>query len=91
MPTTYIGGVNMLVAKVGEYCREFRMQKLRLRLQDVEGGEQVKTLSAFEHGRSANIYHLFKYVRSCKDRQQKLEFFEGLIDELEGEIDGQYR
>lgn len=74
-----------MVAKIGAYCREFRMKKLRMRLQDVEGGEQVKSLSGFEHGRSTNIVHLFKYVRACKDRQQKLEFFEGLLDEMEGE------
>lgn len=74
----------MLVSKVGEYCREFRMQRLRLRLQDVEGSENVKTLSGFEHGRSTNIYHLFKYVRACKDRQQKMEFLEGILNVLEG-------
>lgn len=74
----------MMKDKVGAYCREFRMKKLKLRLQDVEGSENIKTLSAFEHGRTKNMEHLFKYVTACNDKQQKLEFLNGLIKVIEG-------
>ena len=45
---------------IGKYCRKFRITELECSLKDIEGNENIKTLSAFEHGRSSNINHLLK-------------------------------
>ena len=71
--------------KIGKYCRKFRIVELEMTLKEVEGSENVKALSSFEHGRSSNMKHLLKYVRKCKDREQRLLFLRGLIDVLEGD------
>lgn len=72
---------NMLL--IGKYCRKFRINELELTLKDIEGNEDVKTLSAFEHGRSSNINHLLKYVKHCKSLEQQIEFLQGLITTIE--------
>ena len=69
--------------KIGKYCRKFRIVELEMTLKEVEGSENVKALSSFEHGRSSNMNHLFKYVRKCKDKEQRFLFLQGLIDVLE--------
>lgn len=51
---------------VGEFCREFRIDVLGLTLREVMGDENVKTLSAFEHGRSSNLLILLEYWRLAK-------------------------
>lgn len=71
--------------KIGKYCRKFRINELELTLREVEGSENVKALSSFEHGRSSNIKHILKYVRCCKDSEQQLQFLKGLINVMEGE------
>jgi len=78
-----MGKNNMLI--IGKYCRNYRITILELRLQDIEGNENVKSLSSFEHGRSSNINHLLKYVKACETKQQKLDFLQGLITTIEGE------
>lgn len=85
-------GVYMMdntMMKIGKYCRKFRITELELTLKEVEGSENIKALSSFEHGRSTNIKHLIKYVRCCKDKEQRILFLQGLIDVLdEGENNG---
>lgn len=73
------------------FCREFRTEVLRLTLQDVENISftPVKTLSAFENGRSTNIQHLNLYYLLCKNKKQRAEFIKGFdramdLDRLEG-------
>lgn len=78
-----MGKNNMLI--IGKYCRNYRITILELRLQDIEGNENVKSLSSFEHGRSSNINHLLKYVKACETKQQKLDFLQGLINIIEGD------
>lgn len=51
--------------------RKFRMEVLNKTLQDVQGSsEGIKTLSAFEHGRSTNFNHIFKYINACDNEEQ---------------------
>lgn len=60
--------------------RDFRMNILNKTLQDVQGSnEGVKTLSAFEHGRSTNFNHIFKYINACDTEEQIDVLIERLI------------
>ena len=79
--------MNNTMLKIGKYCRKFRITELEMTLKEVEGCDNVKALSSFEHGRSSNMNHLIKYVRKCKDKKQRLLFLQGLINVLEGECD----
>lgn len=76
---------------IGKYCRKFRINELEMTLKEVEGSENVKTLSSFEHGRSSNLKHLLKYVKACKTREQKLKFLQGLINVIEEEDVGTWQ
>ena len=73
------------------FCREFRREVLKLTLQDVENisSTPVKTLSAFENGRSTNLNHLNLYYLLCKNEEQRTLFIQGFnkaidLDRLEG-------
>lgn len=73
------------------FCRDFRTEVLKLTLQDVENVAftPVKTLSAFENGRSTNINHLNLYYLLCKTQEQRTLFIRGFdqamdLDRLEG-------
>ena len=73
------------------FCREFRTEVLKLTLQDVENMSftPVKTLSAFENGRSTNINHLNTYYLLCKTQADRNEFIKGFdkamdLDKQEG-------
>lgn len=73
------------------FCREFRTEVLKLTLQDIENISftNVKTLSAFENGRSTNINHLNLYYLLCKTKEQRALFIHGFdkamdLDRLEG-------
>lgn len=68
---------------IGSYCRNYRVNKLKMTLREVEGNEQIKTLSGFENGRSSNLDHLIKYVVKCDSIHERLLFLEGLIDVIE--------
>lgn len=60
--------------------RDFRMNVLNKTLQDVQGSnEGIKTLSAFEHGRSTNFNHIFKYINACDNEEQIDVLIERLI------------
>ena len=61
------------------FCREFRTEVLKLTLQEIENltSIKVKTLSAFENGRSTNINHLNAYYGLCKNKAQRAEFIKG--------------
>ena len=73
------------------FCRDFRTEVLKLTLQEVENISftPVKTLSAFENGRSTNINHLYLYYLLCKTKEQRALFIQGFdkamdLDRLEG-------
>lgn len=50
-------------------CRLFREQVLQITLQEMSNktGVNLKTISAFENGRSKNIEHLQLYIKCCSD------------------------
>ena len=45
---------------IGNICRNYRIAK-GVTLHEIEGDKNIKTLSAFEMGRSSNIKHFLKY------------------------------
>lgn len=60
---------------LGLSCRKFRIEVLRKTLKEVQGNDSgIKTLSAFEHGRSTNYEHIFKYINAC-DNEKQVELF----------------
>lgn len=71
---------------IGAYCKQFRINVLQLTLKEVEGNENIKTLSSFENGRSTNINHLLKYVEKCDSKFMRFEFLNGLVNVLERDI-----
>ena len=73
------------IKKIGDYCRIFRVETLQttLILVGKETNTNIKTLSAFECGRSNNIEHVLKYVDACNDTQKQL-FLNGLIKVMAG-------
>lgn len=71
---------------VGTFCKEFRIEVLKMTLENVSRGTNIKTLSGFEHGRSSNILHVLKYIEACEDRTTRNLFLKGLCEVLEGEI-----
>lgn len=67
----------------GEYCRKYRMEK-GVTLKDIEGGDDIKALSAFEMGRSSNIGHLIKYVLYAKKIGDYEKFMRGFAKTMWG-------
>lgn len=61
--------------KIGAYCREYRKQK-HLVLHDFDCN--VKTVSAFENGRSSNMKLLTLYVNVALIHGEVSEFMNGL-------------
>lgn len=66
--------------KINKFCKNFREEVLKITLKEMEikTGVNLKTLSAFEHGRSTNINHLISYYEICDDEQKlifKYNFF----------------
>lgn len=66
---------------IGNYCREYRL-KHGIKLKDMTDGEQIKTLSAFEMGRSSNIKHLEKYIILSVKINDSDNFFNGIVKEI---------
>lgn len=67
---------------LGKACRKFRMDVLGKTLKQVEGTDSgIKTLSAFEHGRSSNYEHIFKYINAC-DNEKQVELFMNTLEFL---------
>lgn len=72
-----------LIKKVGQYCREFRINELKLSLKEFSEmtGINNKNINAFEYGRANNIQYLFYYYRLCDD-SLKVKFSRGLFNIL---------
>ena len=77
-------GREIILKKVGQYCRTFRIEVLKTTLEQVANGTNLKTLSGFEHGRSNNLLHVLKYIETCEDRFTRNLFLNGLCEVLEG-------
>lgn len=69
-----------LIKNVGKYCREFRINELKLSLKEFSEitGLNNKNVNAFEFGRANNIQYLFYYYRLCNG-SMKNKFSEGLF------------
>lgn len=63
-----------LIFLIGFHCRQYRIDKLNKTLEQVEGSDKIKTLSSFEHGKSSNIEHFFKYLNACETKSQRIDF-----------------
>lgn len=74
--------------QIGGYCRNYRINELQLTLKEVAGETtNIKTLSAFEHGRSSNMFHIMKYLYACPNNSYRMGFIQGLNDLLGGSLD----
>lgn len=67
--------------QIGLFCKTFREVELNATLREVceDTNTNIKTLSAFEHGKSNNIKHIFKYLKLC-DADQREEFIKELFE-----------
>ena len=68
---------------VGAYCRQYRINN-NITLSNVSDDENIKTLSAFEMGRSSNIKHLISYIKLSIKLNDVDNFLSGLVHEIEG-------
>lgn len=68
---------------VGAYCRQYRIDN-NITLSNVSDDENIKTLSAFEMGRSSNIKHLISYIKLSIKLNDVDNFLSGLVHEIEG-------
>lgn len=66
---------------IGEYCRKYRLSKGATLIELTKGG-QIKTLSAFEMGRSSNIKHLIPYIELSISLDDKENFMNGLTNAI---------
>ena len=69
---------------IGQGCKSFRKQVLKLNLHEFSKKTKinVSTISAFENGNSTNINHLFIYLRTCEDIEQRELFFNMLNEKF---------
>ena len=70
---------------IGKLCREYRMIHLQATLKEIQGDENIKAISSFEHGRSSNINHFMKYVEYCGTKEEKMIFMSWIIKRMENE------
>ncbi|MEF4813644.1 hypothetical protein U9725_23450 [Escherichia coli] len=63
----------------GKYCREYRMSK-GVTLAQLSPDINIKTLSAFEMGRSSNIKLLEPYIKLSIEHNESHKFFNGLTE-----------
>ena len=69
---------------IGKLCREYRMIHLQATLKEIEGDDNIKSLSSFEHCRSSNIEHFMKYLRYCETKDDRMNFMSWIIKRMEG-------
>lgn len=72
---------------IGEYCRQYRINK-GATLKELTEGSQIKTLSAFEMGRSTNIKHLEPYIKLSFKHGEENSFMDGLLTVIRGGLNG---
>ena len=75
-----------------EYCRDFRVKTLDKTLDNSHKitDVNIKTLSAFEHGRSNNINHLQHYIDACDNENQIHLFHIGLMKQMTQQMQHRY-
>lgn len=77
----------VLQETVGKYCKSYRENILKMDLKNFSEIAEIpyKTLYSFESGLSSNLYIYYLYYYNSEN---KLEFIENLITELEGVNNG---
>lgn len=72
-----------LIFKVGAYCKDFRLNILKLTLTEFSNltGLNFKNVSAFERGKANSIEYLYHYYNMCGEGLKK-EFSKGLFNIL---------
>lgn len=63
----------------GKYCRAYRLSK-GLTLAQFAPHVNIKTLSAFEMGRSSNIKFLELYIKLSVEHNESNKFLNGLAE-----------
>ncbi len=71
----------MNIKEIGNYCREFRKQVLKMSAKDFADITDTnnKNLSSFENGRANNIRYLFLYYNLCDNDLIKELFIKELF------------
>lgn len=71
---------------VGEYCKVYRAITLNITLKRMSELTDInmKTISAFENGRSTNMEHFIQYSQLGNDNQRE-QFLKGFNNILGGE------
>lgn len=61
------------IKRVGEYCKNFRINVLDLSLTEFceLNDLNIKNVNAFEFGRANNISYLYQYYRMCDEGQRR--------------------
>lgn len=70
-----------MIEKVGNYCKNFRVEILKISQTDFcnELNVNVKSVSAFEGGRANNIKYLYYYYEMCLSDKMRSDFINGLF------------
>lgn len=80
--------INNLMINLGEYCKFFRIVKIKLSLTEFSNlvNANMKNISSFESGRANNIIYLYYYYQLAPD-EEKQGFINGIfqIDDKVGE------
>lgn len=65
---------------VQNFCKQFRVNELGLTLEQMGNLTETnpKTISAFEHGRSNNINHVYLYVKTIHEPELLHSFLTGI-------------
>lgn len=66
---------------IGKWCSNFRHDILDMSLTELatRSKTNIKTLSAFEHGKSTNMKHIFSYYNACNTDYERKVFAEYLF------------
>lgn len=67
-----------------KFTNHFRSKVLKITLQELENqsGTGLKTLSAFEQGKSTNYNHLYTYFNACTTEEQEQLFINEITKAL---------
>lgn len=65
---------------INKICRCYRIETGATLRDLAQSDKHIKTLSAFEHGRSSNMAHLETYLNHARQRGELPEFLERLAE-----------
>ena len=64
------------IKKIGAICEDYRVNVLKLSLTNFAklNNENLRNISAFEHGRANNIKYLYMYMKQSNTEQLEILF-----------------